>query len=168
LRETRPRWSAGRIALACGLWPLGFGAATWLFGPFGEPGWQQQLIRTHLRTGLATDDSQLEALRSISSRLFEDAPLMLATVVTVWLAGWRVGWRCLPMAVWFVTSLLVLSQANPVWGHHRVMFSIPAAVAAGVAANHLLRRRAAAIASPDATAGSRRPRWGWRSRTGWC
>lgn len=116
------------------LWAAALAVVTWAIGPWREPAWQQQLVTTHLRTGLPTDDSQLEALRSILSRFLEDAPLMLAMGFSLWAAGRAAAWRCLPAMVWLASSILVLSQANPLWGHHRVMFSIPAAMICGACA----------------------------------
>jgi len=112
---------------------VGFAVITLYIAPFEYQSWQHQLILTHLKSGLATDDTQMASLRSILMRFLEDGPLMLAFFSTMILAGKDNFRRLLPMVLWMATSILVLSQANPLWGHHRVMFSIPAAVMTAVA-----------------------------------
>lgn len=144
----RPR---GRIMLDLALLLTAFAVVTYFVGPFREAGWQQQLVRTHVKTGLATDDTQLQALKSVLMRFVEDAPLMLAMAGSLYAAGRATARRCLPAITWIVTSVIVLSQANPLWGHHRVMFSIPAAMIAGVCLAEVWSRyRAAARADRPA------------------
>jgi hypothetical protein len=110
--------------------------------PFDDPAWKQQMIQTHLKSGLSTDDSQIASIRSIASRFLEDAPLMGATAIALWMAG-RAQLRVMyPVVLWLITSILVLSQANPLWGHHRVMFSIPAAILCASAVRGVMRRLA--------------------------
>jgi hypothetical protein len=121
-----------------------FAVVSYLAGPFREPGWQQQLVRTHVKTGLATDDTQLQALRSVLMRFIEDAPLMLAMAAGLYAAGRATARRCLPALAWIIASVIVLSQANPLWGHHRVMFSIPAAMIAGACLAEVWSRSRAA------------------------
>jgi len=118
----------------------GFTIATLLLAPLGEPGWRQQLLQPHLKTARPTDDTIYDSLRSVVMRFLEDAPLMLACLSTMLLAGRDAVRRATPMLLWIATSVVVLSQANPLWGHHRVMFSIPAAVMTAVAATAILRR----------------------------
>ena len=146
--------SKRRAVIEIVLWAVALGAVTWLIGPWREPAWQQQLVTTHLRTGLPTDDTQAQALRSLFMRFIEDAPLMLAAGLSLWAGGWAVAARCLPAGIWLISSVLVLSQANPLWGHHRVMFSIPAAMIAGAALCGLIDRwkargRLALLPVPD-------------------
>jgi hypothetical protein len=128
-----PSQSTGRGRMALLVFALAWAVSTYWLAPFHEPVWKQQLLVTHMKTGLPTDDSQLASLRSIASRFLEDGPLMLAAGVCVFLAGREAARRALPAIVWLASSVVVLSQANPLWGHHRVMFSIPAAMIAAVA-----------------------------------
>jgi hypothetical protein len=123
------------------LWTLALASVTWLIGPWREPAWKQQLVTTHLKTGLSTDDTQADALRSIVMRFLEDAPLMLATFVAIAVMGHAGFRRCAPQLVWMGCSVAVLSQANPLWGHHRVMFSIPASMIAGICLHQVIVSR---------------------------
>lgn len=127
------------------------GGVVWLAGPFREPAWKTQLVDVHM-TRLALEGH--DAIRSILARFGEDAPLLLSTIGLAILAG-REGWsRSWPAAVWLVTSVVALSQANPVWGHHRVMLVTPLAIWAGASFGVLLPRLAAAVKFRDLP-----PRW---------
>jgi hypothetical protein len=157
--EENPRLTPrrqSRIFVAIGLLVLGFVTTTFFISPWRDPAWQQQLIRTHMKTGLPTDDSQYDSLRSIVMRFLEDAPLMIAFFTTILLAGREHFRRSLPMVVWMATSIIVLSQANPLWGHHRVMFSIPAAIITATATLAILDR---INLSPNPSQAQRRDGW---------
>lgn len=134
---TRPAAWQSAVQIAAFLVVLA--GVVWLGGPFREPGWQAQLVDVHMtRLKLAGHN----AFRSIVARLGEDAPLVMTTIGMALLAG-REGWsRSWPASVWLLTSLIALSRANPVWGHHRVMLVTPLAIWAGVCFAVLLQRLA--------------------------
>lgn len=112
-----------------------FTVVLWGFGPWREPSWQAQLVDVHTAKLHGHN-----ALRSIAARLGEDTPLLVAAIALL-LMGGRDAWsRCWPAWVWFATSLLALSKANPVWGHHRIMLVVPLAISAGVCSVRLLER----------------------------
>lgn len=133
-------------------WVFCFAAVSFDLAPWRSPGWQQQLVETHMKSGLPTDDTQLDALRSVLMRFIEDGPLSVACICLCVLAGMSSFRKSWPALLWLLGSVLLLSQANPLRGHHRVLFSIPMAMLASTAAVELMRqfadprKRAATIA----------------------
>jgi hypothetical protein len=112
----------------------------YLVGPFREAGWREQLVSPHVGGHAKNDETTLQSLQSIVEQWGDDAPVMAAALLAAIAAG-RGGWRGYwPAVVWFGSSVVALSQANPVWSHHRVLMSWPAAVIAGVAAAELWDR----------------------------
>lgn len=128
-QSTRP-WS--RLLRHGAWWTLGAALTLPVFLPVMLPVFEAQMLAPHLRQ--VTDGAaRLDTLRAILARFAEDAPLMLAALAA-WIAADRhTRRRCRPLLAWLLTSVLLLAQTTPLWTHHRIMFSIPAALVAAIA-----------------------------------
>ena len=105
--------------------------------PMGVDNWQQQLVSPHVRQNRPEDEARLQTAIAVVGRVFED-PHLLVLAVFAMLCARREG-RVLAIApvVWFGVSAVALSQANPLWGHHRLMLTMPLCMIAAVALPHL-------------------------------
>lgn len=116
---------------------LGLGLA--MVGPQNVP----QLLETHLAATDVTSFQEYEFSLLWNIQLAWPV-LFLAGVGTLF--AWRSQrWLTLYPAIWSATAFALMLSHRPVWDHHQLLITIPAALPAGLAVYEALRRTAPII-----------------------
>jgi hypothetical protein len=116
-----------------GLLGLSIGLA--LVGPENIP----QLYQSHLAATSAPQFSQAEY--SLGWYLRPLIPFLILTIVGTVLCIQRKNWLSLYLAAWAGLAYLSLAGHTPVWDHHQLLITIPAAMLAAIAVYELVYRQ---------------------------
>jgi hypothetical protein len=74
--------------------------------------------------------------------------ILLLALVGAAYAIWQRRWLMLYPMVWMITAFIILLNIRPVWFHHQLLITLPAAMLAGGAAAETIRIIPRAIRSP--------------------
>jgi 4-amino-4-deoxy-L-arabinose transferase-like glycosyltransferase len=124
-------WSLVLTGLTAGL--------GWLLG---GPASLAQLTQPHLAASQAVAGMEADSLLPITFYLRTAWPLLLLGLLAVYPLLKKRLWLMLYPLAWAVTALLILLNYAPVWSHHALLITVPAAMLAGGALAETLRQGA--------------------------
>jgi hypothetical protein len=107
----------------------------WLVGPENL----SQLITTHLSAREDPAYLSLAQAQSISWHLRDSWPVLLLAGVGSLFALLERRWTAFYLLAWGATAYVLLSFHAPVWYHHQLLITIPAAMLAAVAVGEAVR-----------------------------
>lgn len=154
-----PKRSRGwRQALAPALlWGLAAGGSAALCGwLLAGPASFSQLVQPHLAAATSGDYPPNSQLYPITFYLAEAWPVLALALVGGLYALQERRWLMLYPLVWMVSAFVVLLNLFPVWWHHQVLVTVPAALLASGAAAQTVQRIRRLLAHQLAPA-----RWSW-------
>ena len=121
------------------LWGLVFVSVAGLLGLLMVgPANLSQLLDTHLLAEQIGGASYPGA-QSIYWHLRESWAVLLLALLGVLFTIWKKNWLSLYLVAWAITALLLLSFHEPVWYHHQLLVTVPAALLAGIASGEGVR-----------------------------
>lgn len=125
--------SAWRKAIQPALiWGISLGFFTLGFGLLLVPPRDvMQLLQPHISAALSSDYPANVVLNSINYYLRPSWPVLLGALLSVFFVWRDHRWLMLYPLAWMGVAYLILLNFQPVWWHHQVLVTIPAAMLAG-------------------------------------
>lgn len=132
------------------LWGLVFAFFTVLVGTLlAGPGDVMQLVRPHWQASKVIVENAPGSQNYPITFYLQDAwSILLLALVGAAYAIWQRRWLMLYPMVWMITAFIILLNIRPVWFHHQLLITLPAAMLAGGAAAETIRIIPRAIRSP--------------------
>lgn len=130
-------WSGVVLGLTAGL--------GWLLG---GPDSLAQLTQPHLAASQAVAELEENNLLPITYYLRTAWPLLLLALLALYPLVKKRLWLMLYPLAWGATALLILLNYAPVWSHHALLVTVPAAMLAGGALSEALRQGARLLRGP--------------------
>lgn len=98
-----------------------------------------QLINLHLIAGSSESLAHQIQDKTISEYLIASWPILLLGLVGMLYSIKEKKWTALYLSAWVITSFLLLSNHFPIWYHHQLLVTVPAACLAGIAIGEFMR-----------------------------
>jgi hypothetical protein len=132
------------------LWGLVLGGLTLGLGLLMvNPADVLQLVQPHLAAATAEEYPLNEQLSSIHFYLLPAWPVLLAALAGAVLALKRKHWLALYPLAWMLAAYLILLVDRPVWWHHQMLVTIPAAILAAGLIGEGLRALSEVLRDPS-------------------
>jgi hypothetical protein len=104
-----------------------------------------QLLDTHLLARQIGGDASYPGAQSIYWHLGESWAVLLLALLGAVTTIWRKNWLSLYLVAWAAAALLLLTFHAPVWYHHQLLVTVPAAMLAGIAGGEGIQRLAVSL-----------------------
>lgn len=119
------------------LWAMSFSMFIILVGIFliGSEG-LPQLVNVHLAAETATPFQNRSSILTLISRSW---PIFLLALIGSIHAIRTKIWTALYLTSWIIFAFLLLTQLKPIWYHHQLLITIPAAILAAIPIGELIR-----------------------------
>lgn len=127
--RSREAWR--RLMLRVALFAGGFAVVALLaFAPLISSGTSSGLVETH-QVAREQAGGQADGLSTLRRFITDDPLLFVLALQGALVALARQRWRVLPWLGWFLFVAAALVDHSPIWPHHRLLLTVPAAALAG-------------------------------------
>lgn len=125
-----PSGERGRVALApLLLWGGVAGCLLLIAGVLIGPGNWSQLVASHLQS---SELVEFINRKTVNDYLVDGRGLLVLGLVGGGYSLLDRKWTALPLLIWGAINYLLLTQLNPVWYHHSLLVTVPAALLAAM------------------------------------